>query len=141
MAFEITWDDVKLTAKIIADKLEDFTAPARQMILDEANCHVPESYGEKWTMILRRYWAAHIAEQSTLETAGEGAITSDVIGSISSSKNQPVNNPQASEPHLETTYGRMYDYYLRKFQSRNIVAFGVYSQGRLQGFKKNIPVC
>lgn len=140
MAYEITWEDVKNTAKIIADKLDTFTTPQRELILEEANCHVPESYGGKWTKILRRYWAAHIAEQSTLETAGEGAITSDVIGSISASKNQPVNNPQASEPHLETTYGRMYDYYLKRFQARNIVGFGVYSQGRLQGFKKNIPV-
>lgn len=139
MTYEITWDDIKNTAKFIAEKLDEFTEIQREMIINEAYCHVPETYGAL-TKTLRRYWAAHIAEQSTLETAGEGAITSEVIGSISSSKNQPVNNPNAHEGHLETTYGRTYQYYIDQFKSNNVVAFGTYQGGRLKGFKKNIPV-
>lgn len=141
MAFEITWDDVKLTAKDIANKLAAFTVEAQDMILAEANCEVPEIYGDGWTQILRRYWAAHIAEQSTLESAGEGAIVSAVIGSINSAKNQPVNNPSAEQYWGETHYGRAYFNYIEKFQKRNIVSFGIFTGGQLQGFKKNIPTC
>lgn len=141
MAFEITWDEVKLTAKNIAVDLEKFTTEARNMILAEANCEVPEVYGDGWTQILRRYWAAHIATQSTLESAGEGAIVSAVIGSISSAKNQPVNNPSAEQYWGETHYGRAYFNYIQKFKERNIVAFGTFGSGQLKGFQKNIPEC
>jgi len=138
MAYEITWDDVLATAKSIEDKLALFTAEEQEMIIDEANCHVPETYG-KLTKILRRYWAAHVAEQSTLESAGEGAFTTEVIGSISSAKNQPVNNPTADQYWGETHYGRAYFNYIKNFKANNIVSFGIYSGGKLQGFKKNIP--
>lgn len=141
MAFEITWDDVKRTAKIIKDKLDLFDVDEQNLILAEANCEVPEVYGDGWTQILRRYWAAHIAEQSTLETAGEGAIVSAVIGSISSAKNQPVNNPSAKEYWGETHYGRAYFNYIQKFREHNIVAFGTFGSGQLKGFQKNIPTC
>lgn len=141
MAFEITWDDVLATAKLIAPKLALFSVPDQTLILDEANCEVPAVYGDGWTQILRRYWAAHIAEQSTLESAGEGAIVSAVIGSISSAKNQPVNNPSAKEYWGETHYGRAYFNYIAKFKKRNIVAFGTLTGNSLDGFKKNLPVC
>lgn len=139
MAFEITWDDVKATAKIIAtEKLDLFTETEQDLILNEANLEVPETYGDGWTQILRRYWAAHIAEQSTLETAGEGAIVSAVIGAISSSKNQPVNNPGAKEYWGETHYGRAYFHYVEKFKKRQIVAFSTLNGGQLTTLK-NIP--
>lgn len=137
MAYEIVWDDVLATAKSIANKLAAFTVPKQEIIIDEANCHVPETYG-KLTKILRRYWAAHIAEQSTLESAGEGAYTSEVIGAISSAKNQPVNNPSAKEYWGETHYGRAYYNYIVNFKANNIVSFGIYSGGRLKGFSKHI---
>ena len=137
MAYEITWEDVLATAKSISDKLATFTPEEQEMIIEETNCHVPETYG-KLTKILRRYWAAHIAEQSTLDSAGEGAYTSESIGGITSSKNQPVNNPQADQGHLETTYGRMYYHYIEQFKQNNIVSFGIYSGGRLQGFSKYV---
>lgn len=140
MAFEITWDDVLATAKSIADKLENFTPEEQEIIIDETNCHVPETYG-KLTKILRRYWAAHVAEQSTLESAGEGAYTTEVIGSISSAKNQPVNNPNAKEYWGETHYGRAYFNLIADFTKHNIVSFGIYSGGRLKGFSKHIPDC
>lgn len=136
-AYEITWDDVLATAKAIAPKLADFTLEEQELIIDEVNCHVPETYG-KLTKILRRYWAAHVAEQSTLESAGEGAYTSDVIGAISSAKNQPVNNPNAKEYWGETHYGRAYFNYIADFRKHNIVSFGIFSGGQLQGFSKHI---
>lgn len=136
MAYEITWDDVLATAKSIEDKLALFTPEEQEMIIDEVNCHVPETYG-KLTKILRRYWAAHVAEQSTLESAGEGAYTSEVIGSINSAKNQPINNPSAKEYWGETHYGRAYFNYIVNFQTHNIVSFGIYSGGRLKGFSKH----
>lgn len=138
MAFEIVWDDVLATAKSIKDKLALFTVAEQNIIIEEAECHVPETYG-KLTKTLRRYWAAHIAEQSTLESAGEGAFTGESIGSVSSSKNQPVNNPQADQGQLETTYGRTYDYYIRKFRKHNIISFGLFSNNQLTGLGKNAP--
>lgn len=137
MAYEITWAHVLATAKSIRDKLADFTVEEQEIIIDEANCHVPETYG-KLTKTLRRYWAAHIAEQSTLESAGEGAFTTESIGGVSSSKNQPVNNPQANEGHLETTYGRMYQHYIDQFKEHSIVGFGIYTGGGLKGFSKHV---
>lgn len=137
MAFEITWDDVLATGKAIADKLALFSEFEQELVIDEVNCHVPETYG-KLTKTLRRLWATHVAEQSTLESAGEGAYTSEVIGSISSAKNQPVNNPSAKEYWGETHYGRGYYNYIIDFQKHNIASFGIFSGGRLKGFSKHI---
>lgn len=148
MAFEITWDNVLNIAKnpIESAKLTAFTAPQREDILLEAYLEVPEFLWDKedtgsggWTRRLRTYWAAHIAIQSTLESAGEGAYTSETIGSVSSNKNQPVNNPNAKQGDLETHYGRTYFRYREKLAKNNIVAFGIFNSGQLKGFKKNIP--
>jgi hypothetical protein len=136
MAYEIIWQDVLDTAKDEATNLAAFTVPQQTMILDETYCAVPETYGD-WTLI----YAAHIAVQSTLESAGEGARTSESIGGVSSNKNQPVNNPSAKESLLETTYGRQYWTYLETFKKRFTIGYGLYSNGRLTGFPIITPSC
>ncbi len=141
MAFEIVWEDVLITAKeaVINAQLVAFTVPEQDAIIEEAECFVPETYG-KLTKILRRYYAAHIAAQSLVEPAGEGANTNESIGSVSSGRNQAVNNPQADEGILETVYGRMYAEYIKDFKEHRIVAFGTFANNRLEGFKKDAPV-
>lgn len=140
MAYEITWQNVLDTAKSEAATLAAFSAPQQQLILDETYCAVPPVYGS-WTPTMRRYYAAHIAVQSTLESAGEGAITTESIGSVSFNKNQPVNNPQADQPLLETIYGRQYWQMLTDFKDRYQVSFGVYSGGKISGFPVILPTC
>lgn len=149
MAFEIVWttDVLNLVKEADANAaLAAFTVPQQDLILAEAYLEVPEFLWDKedtgsggWTRILRTYWAAHIAVQSTIESAGEGANTSENIGSVSSSNNQSVNNPSAKEGDLETHYGRTYFNYRQKLRGRNIVAFGTVTGGQSTGFKKNIP--
>ena len=132
MAYEITWQNVIDTAKDEAEALTAFTPEQQTLILEETYCAVPSTYGD-WTPIMRRYYAAHIAVQSTLESAGEGAYTTENIGSISANKNQPVNNPQADQPLLETTYGRHYWQYLQDYKKRFVGGLGVYSGGKIHG--------
>ena len=141
MAYSITWQDVLDTAKDEVDVLSAFTASQQQMILDETYCFVPETYGD-WTPIMRRYFAAHIAVQSTLESAGEGAYTTESIGGVSASKNQPVNNPAADQPILETIYGRQYWHMLQEYKKRFIIPFGVCgSNNVITGLPKILPSC
>lgn len=137
MAFEITWDLVLATAKDESDNLAAFTVPEQTIILDETYLEVPAIYGDGWTQTLRRYWAAHIAVQSMLESAGEGALTSEAIGGVSANKNQPVNNPGAKEGHLETTYGRTYFNYLENWKASRTVSFGILNNARLEGFARS----
>jgi hypothetical protein len=142
MTFEITWDEVKDTAKDIADELELFTTAQRDLVLEEAYCKVPEDvYSETTTRILRRFWAAHVAANSLLDPAGEGALTSESIGSVSSNRNQPVNNPQADQYWGETLYGRAYHNKIADIKKRNQIDFGVYNCGEVSGFPKVLGDC
>lgn len=138
--YEITWQNILDTAKDEVVALTAFTLSQQELILSETYCAVPPVYGE-WTTILRRYYATHVAVQSTLESAGEGAETTEVIGSVSTNKNQPVNNPSSALPMRETTYGRQYDFLSREYKNRFQGDFGVYSGGSLLGFHKIIPTC
>jgi hypothetical protein len=140
MAVVIVWQDVIDIADAIATELAAFTLDQQTAILDQVCVHVPEVYGDL-TPVLQKYWAAHLANQVFTLAAGEGAETTENIGSVSASRNQPVNNPQANEGHLETTYGRTYQYYLDEFKKRHVVAFGLYSGGKVSGFPVIIPTC
>jgi len=141
MSNEITWDDVKAQAKAIAAQLALFTPTEQEIVLVEAYMRVPDIYGCPLTKILRGLYAAHIASQQMSEVAGEGALTSETIGTVSFNKNQPVNNPQAHEELYETIYGRRYSHLLEEFGKRNVIAFGVYSNGALTGFPRIIKEC
>ncbi len=136
MACEITWDEVKAVAKVISAELEAFTTVERDLVLEEVYEEVPAIYGDPLTKILRRYYAAHVAANQLVETAGEGAFTSETIGSVVFGKNQPVNNPQASEEYYETVYGRRYESKKAKFSKRNVIAFGVCVNGDIQGLPR-----
>ena len=140
MALLITWDNVKSIAKSIEDELDAIPVDEQTAILNQACCHVPDIYG-CYTSPMQAYWAAHIAAKTFELVAGEGAETTEGIGSVSASRNQPVNNPQAHQEHLTTIYGRMYQYYYDEFKKRRVVAFGVVAGGRVQGLPKIIPSC
>lgn len=141
MAFEIVWADVLAVVKdaVANAKLAAFSEPDQDVILEETECYVPETYG-KLTKTLRRYWAAHVAVQTIVEPAGDGAFTSESIGSVNSSKNQPVNNPQADQGHLETAYGRTFHVLRENFMKTRIISFGIFSGGRIEGVKKDTPL-
>ena len=141
MAFEIIWDDV---LAVVKDEdanavLAAFSVPEQDVILEETECYVPETYG-KLTKTLRRYWAAHIAVQTVVEPAGEGSNTNENIGSVNAGRNQAVNNPQADEGHLETVYGRTFNEYRTNFMKTRIIAFGLFSNNRIEGVKKDTPL-
>ena len=141
MANEITWEEVKAVAKIIANDLEAFTETERTLVLEETYDTVKDVYGCPLTKVLRRYRAAHIAANQLIEIAGEGAITSETIGSVTFGKNQPVNNPTANHEELETIYGRRYYDLLEMWRKRNTVSFGVYSEGQILGLPRVISDC
>jgi hypothetical protein len=138
MANEITWEEVKRKATIIADELEAFTTEARDEVFEETYEEVPDIYGTPLTKILRWYYAAHVAANHLVEAAGEGAFTSETIGAITGNKNQPVNNPQADEEYFETIYGRRYESKLAKFRKRRIVNYGVLIGSNIEGAARRV---
>lgn len=140
MALLIDWDDVVAIAKSIENELVALPVDEQTAILNMACCHVNVDYG-CYTATMQAYWAAHVAATTFVLPAGEGAETTENIGTVSASRNQPVNNPQANQAHLETVYGRMYQYYLDEFRKRNVVAFGILNNGELEGFARNTPSC
>jgi len=140
MAVLITWAQVVAIASSIEDELNALPGETQAMILNMACCHVPDVYG-CYSSTMQAYWAAHIAATTFVLPAGEGAETTENIGSVSSSRNQPVNNPQANEGHLETVYGRMYQYYLDEFKKRKVLPVGVFQAGAVAGLPKIIPAC
>jgi hypothetical protein len=140
MALLITWPDVVAIASSIEEELNALPVETQTMILNMACCHVNADYG-CYTAIMQAYWAAHVAATTFVLPAGEGAETTENIGSVSASRNQPVNNPQANEAHLETVYGRMYQYYKDEFKRNNVVAFGNVSCGVVTGFSRTTPSC
>lgn len=140
MAFEIVWNDVLAVVKDPDANavLAAFSVPEQDVILEETECYVPETYG-KLTKTLRRYWAAHVAVQTIVEPAGEGSNTNESIGSVNAGRNQAVNNPQASEGGLETIYGRTYHEYRQDFRKSRIIPFGLFSNNQVTGLGKDAP--
>jgi len=141
MAFEIFWVDVLAVVKDVEANAElaAFSVPDQDVILEETECYVPETYG-KLTKVLRRYWAAHVAVQTIIEPAGEGANTNESIGTVNAGRNQAVNNPQADEGGLETVYGRTFHVLRDNFVKTRIISFGIFSGGRIEGVKKDTPL-
>lgn len=140
MGLLIDWDDVKAVAKSIETELDAIPIDEQTAILNQACVHVPEIYGG-YTKPMQQYWAAHVAAQTFVLPAGEGAETTENIGSVSAARNQPVNNPHADQGHLETVYGRQYQYYLDVFKKRSTIAFGLFSNNEISGFPKGNPQC
>lgn len=136
MGCEITWAEVVMVAKAIATELSSISVPEQLMLLEETYDYIPPIYGQPTTQIMRRYRAAHIGANWFVETAGEGAYTSEGIGSVTFNKNQPVNNPQADEEYFETIYGRRVETLLAKFNKGKTVSFGLFSAGSVSGLPR-----
>ena len=163
MALLITWADVKAIAVAIEDALDAVPVPKQTEIMTDAAIHVAvellpfcagfiafagQGAHDVYVRLMQQYWSAHIASQLDVLPAGEGAETTENIGSVSASRNQPVNNPQATEPHLETIYGRTFYYYLNKYeevlkklQRSKTIAFGVMVGDELQGLPRITGTC
>jgi hypothetical protein len=157
----ITWDDVEAVAKAVGADLATIPAPEQGDIMEQSAVYADVSIltfcggfirfaGETAHLVfvkaMQANRAAHLAANRFVLAAGEGADTTESIGGVSSSRNQPVNNPQADQGFLETIYGRTFQDYLVKYQKlldevakRFSVSFGLYSGGSLKGFPVVVP--
>jgi hypothetical protein len=109
MTAVITWDTVLDTAIIERDTLELFTTSQQNLILNQVNLQIQESFFYDFTFDARRYLAAHLAIIAVGPAAGEGTVSQQSIGSISIGTTMPVNNPTPDQTTLSTAYGREYN--------------------------------
>jgi len=163
MTILINWDDVINVAKVIEDELTAIPILQQNDIMLQAavytNVHLKPFCGgfikffgldahNVYVKAMQQYRAAHLGTNINIEPAGEGGITGETIGSISSSNNQSVNNPKADEGFLETIYGRtFYDYFesykkaLAEIAKTSVGTTGLFSGGKIIGLPVVITTC
>lgn len=106
MAYEITWQNVKDTAKDL--NLDSFNPAEEKLVLDTATRRVPETRFFTDTFDARRYYAAHLAAMADGPAAGEGTRANESIGSVSTGVTLAVNNPDSKHNLESTVYGRTF---------------------------------
>jgi hypothetical protein len=103
--YAITWEDVLNTAINHAEEMGAFTPAQQNLILNQVTRQVTEAKFYDDTFDARRYLAAHFAAMAIQDSAGQGTISNETIGSVSTGVTLAVNNPDAKHRMLATTYG------------------------------------
>lgn len=161
----IDWEDVKAIAdnEDMTPALDAVSEPKRAEFMASAAAKtevklkflctgfirfVGQAEHDDYVKQMQANWTAHIVANTKVGPAGDGARTTEGIGGVSASQNQPVNNPTAEQGHLEYVYGRAfytlykdYEELLNEAKKRSSVAFGNYSSGSLKGFPVVVPSC
>ena len=159
----ITWPEVVAIANAVKDELEDIPVATQNELMEQAAAYthvkvivscsgfkrfIGQPEHDVFIKAMQMYRAAHLGANVDVDPAGEGAQTGENIGSVSLSRNQAVNNPQADQGFLETIYGRNFHDYLETYKNalkeiseHSVVGFGTFSNGKTYGMPVFPPLC